>query len=370
VNRVKETTSEKVQAQHISAEVHAHTNLNILLPPTNMPKTLKRRSEALNNTRDDTPDDGNPPPRRRQRSASASSAASDASNAEESTQAAAGSSHETYVKKLVRLALAAEYSRTPIRRTDISAKIFNGSNSRSFKRVFEDTQEILRDTFGMQLVELPTREKTSLKDRRAATTQTKASAPTSKSWILISILPPAYRQAAIIRPAQHPTLEAESTYTALYSFVLSLIYLNKGALPDGKMERYLKRVNIESYTPLGSIEKLMQRMVKEGYVEKRRDTSSGEEVVEWVPGPRGRMEIGAKGVADMVHRVYAGAEADGETTEQEELTKKLERSLGIKLQARAGDDRDKEMGEEVDPPPTQQRRRGKQPAAQDEDSDD
>jgi hypothetical protein len=337
-----------------------------------MPKTLKRRSEALNNTRDDTPDDGHPPPRRRQRSASTSSPASSASDVEadpDSTQAP-DSSHETYVKKLVRLSLAAEYSRTPIRRTDISAKVFNNSNSRSFKRVFEDTQTILRATFGMQLVELPTREKTSLKDRRAATTQTKASAPTSKSWILISILPPAYRQAAIIRPAQHPTLEAESTYTALYSFVLSLIYLNKGALPDGKMERYLKRVNIESYTPLGSIEKLMQRMVKEGYVEKRRDTSSGEEVVEWVPGPRGRMEIGAKGVADMVQRVYAGAEADGETTEQEELTKKLERSLGIKLQARAGDDRDKEMGEEVDPPPTQQRRRGKQPAAQDEDSDD
>ena len=339
-----------------------------------MPKTLKRRSEALNNTRDDTPDDGHPPPRRRQRSASTSSAASSASGAEadadaDSTQAP-GSSHETHVKKLVRLSLAAEYSRTPIRRTDISAKVFNNSNSRSFKRVFDDTQTILRATFGMQLVELPTREKTSLKDRRAATTQTKASAPTSKSWILISILPPAYRQAAIIRPAQHPTLEAESTYTALYSFVLSLIYLNKGALPDGKMERYLKRVNIESYTPLGSIEKLMQHMVKEGYVEKRRDTSSGEEVVEWVPGPRGRMEIGAKGVADMVQRVYAGAEADGEITEQEELTKKLERSLGIKLQAPAGEDRDEEMREDGEPPPTQQHRRRNQPAAQDEDSDD
>lgn len=341
-----------------------------------MPKTLKRRSEALNNTRDDTPDDGHPPPRRRQRSASTSSAASSASGADadadadaDSTQAP-GSSHDTHVKKLVRLSLAGEYSRTPIRRTDISAKVFHNSNSRSFKRVFDDAQTILRATFGMQLVELPSREKTSLKDRRAATTQTKASASTSKSWILISILPAAYRQAAIVQPARHPTLEAESTYTALYSFVLSLIYLNKGALPDGKMERYLKRVNIESYTPLGSIEKLMQRMAKEGYVEKRRDTSSGEEVVEWVPGPRGRMEIGAQGVADMVQRVYAGAEADGEITEQEELTKKLERSLGIKFQAPANADGDEQMREDGEPPPTQQRRRGKQPAAQDEDSDD
>lgn len=332
-----------------------------------MPKTLKRRPEALNNARDDTPDDGNPPPRRRQRSASASSsAASEASGADE-TQVE-GSSHETYVKKLVRLSLAAEYSRTPIRRSDISTKVFNGSNSRSFKRVFADTQTTLRETFGMQLIELPTREKTSLKDRRAQTTQTKASAPTSKSWILISILPPAYRQPNIIRPSQHPTLESESTYTALYSFVLSLIYLNKGALADGKMERYLKRVNIESYTPLGSIEKLMQRMTREGYIEKRRDTSSGEEVVEWVPGPRGRMELGAKGVANMVQRVYAGAEAGGESAAEDGLTAKLERSLGIELQTQAPEDEG--MAEDGEPPPAQQHRRSTRHAAQDEDSDD
>jgi len=33
-----------------------------------------------------------------------------------------GSSHGQMVKKLVRLALASEYSRQPIRRTDITAK--------------------------------------------------------------------------------------------------------------------------------------------------------------------------------------------------------------------------------------------------------
>lgn len=315
-----------------------------------MPKTLKRRADALDNVRDDTPDHGNPPPRQRQRSASASSSAgTDASGADE-TQTE-GSSHETYVKKLVRLSLAAEYSRTPIRRSDISSKVFNGSNSRSFKRVFTDTQTTLRDTFGMQLIEMPTREKTSLKDRRAQTTQTKASGSTSsKSWLLVSILPQAYRVPAILQPSQHPTLESESTYTALYSFVLSLVYLNKGALADGKLDRYLKRVNIESYTPLGSIEKLMARMTKEGYIEKRRDTSSGEEVVEWVPGPRGRMEIGARGVASMVQRVYAGAEASDEQPEEHELTGKLERSLGIKLQAAPVED--EEMGEEEEGGPS------------------
>lgn len=334
-----------------------------------MPKTLKRRSDALNNARDDTPDDGNPPPRRRQRSASASSsAASDASGADETQPD--GSSHETYVKKLVRLSLAAEYSRTPIRRGDISTKVFVGTNSRTFKRVFEDAQKILMEIFGMQLVELPTREKTSLKDRRAQATQTKAPGSTSsKAWILISILPAAYKQnPAIVQPSQAGALESESTYTALYSFILSLIYLNKGALADGKMERYLKRVNVDSYTPLGSIEKLMQRMSKEGYIEKRRDTSSGEEVVEWVAGPRGRMEVGAKGVASMVQMVYAGAGGPGQgKVEEQELASKLERSLGIKL--RPERDQDEDMEEAEEPPPAQQQRRSKR-AAQRDDSDD
>jgi DNA-binding PadR family transcriptional regulator len=329
-----------------------------------MSRTLKRGSDALNNVRDDTPEGSNPPPRRRQRSSSAS--ASETSQPDEAQQE--GSSHETYVKKLVRLSLAAEYSRNPIRRTDISAKVFSGANSRSFKKVFDDAQKILMDTFGLQLVELPTREKTSLKDRRAQATQMKGpGATSSKSWILLSILPAAYKSnPAIVRPAQAPTVEAESSYTALYTFILSLIYLNNGALPDGKMDRYLKRVNIDTYTPIGSIEKLMQRMSKEGYIEKRRDTSSGEEVVDWVPGPRGRMEVGAKGVAGLVQRVYAGAEGE----EDDELTGKLERSLGIKLQPQRGEDEEMGDAEAEEVAPAQQQKRLSRRTRRDESGDD
>lgn len=334
-----------------------------------MPRTLKRRSDALNNVGDDTPEGSKPPPRRRQRSSSASSA--EASEPDETQNE--GSSHETYVKKLVRFSLAAEYSRTPIRRSDISAKVFNGANSRTFKKVFEDAQKILTDTFGLHLVELPTREKTSLKDRRAQATQTKAPGSTSsKSWILLSVLPSQYTtNPAIVRPAQAPAVEEESTYTALYSFILSVIYLNNGALADGKMDRYLRRMNSDMYTPLGSIEKVMQRMSKEGYIEKRRDTSSGEEVVEWVPGPRGRMEVGKKGVANMVKMVYAGAEADG-NGEDDELSGKVERSLGIKLKDQM--EGDEEMGDaeadETPPPARQQQQQRRRTRAEREESDD
>jgi hypothetical protein len=57
---------------------------------------------------------------------------------------------------LVRLALFQEERRTPLRRDEISKKGM-GSQRGAFKAVFEEAQNILRGTIGMELVELPTR---------------------------------------------------------------------------------------------------------------------------------------------------------------------------------------------------------------------
>lgn len=70
------------------------------------------------------------------------------------------------VKKLVRLALASEYSRQVIRRTDISAKVLGEQGARQFKPVFEGAQKALRARFGMELVELPAKEKVTIRERR------------------------------------------------------------------------------------------------------------------------------------------------------------------------------------------------------------
>ncbi|KAI0064965.1 MAGE-domain-containing protein [Artomyces pyxidatus] len=57
---------------------------------------------------------------------------------------------------LVRLALFQEQRRMPLRRDEISKKVM-GSQRGSFKVVFEMAQGILREVFGMELVELQTR---------------------------------------------------------------------------------------------------------------------------------------------------------------------------------------------------------------------
>ena len=75
-------------------------------------------------------------------------------------------------------------------------------------------------------------------------------------------------------------------------------------------------------TPVDKTDKLIQRLIKEGYIVKIKDSSSGEELVDYMVGPRGKVEVGEDGVAEFVKRVY-GQKAD------EDLDKRLERSLGL-----------------------------------------
>lgn len=70
------------------------------------------------------------------------------------------------VQKLVRLALSSEYARLPIRRADISAKVLLEQGARQFKPVFAGAQHELRSKFGMEMTELPTREKVTVSQRR------------------------------------------------------------------------------------------------------------------------------------------------------------------------------------------------------------
>jgi len=232
------------------------------------------------------------------------------------------------VKDLVRLALTSEYSRIPLRRPDISTKVL-GTQSRAFRTVFDAAQLALRQTFGMELVELPGKERTQLAERRKAVqarsqkggaSQAAASTGT-KSWILRSVLPARFHAPTILPPPKVPTVEAEAAYVGLYSFVVAVILISGGALAEAKLDRHLKRVNADQSTPVDRTDKLLTRMIKDGYIYKTKDTSSGDEVIEYLVGPRGRVEVGEGGVAGLVKRVYGGT--------SEELEKKIEASLRL-----------------------------------------
>ena len=254
------------------------------------------------------------------------------------------------IKKLVRLALATEFSRLPLRRADISTKgvcrvylwkayrkVANRfrvleQHNRMFKVVFAGAQQVLHETFGMKMIELPSKEKVTIAQKRAAQRAGGAGAlqggtsASSKSWILTSTLPSHLRNVAILAPTRNPGTASEAEYVGLYTFVVSTIYLSEGArVSEGKLERYLQRLNASEYVPSGvKTEEALRRMEKQGYIVKVREREpGGEETVDWMLGPRGKIEIGEKGVAGMVKAVYGKTDA-----QMEELEDKLERSLG------------------------------------------
>ncbi|KAI9774382.1 MAG: Altered inheritance of mitochondria protein 18 mitochondrial [Geoglossum simile] len=232
------------------------------------------------------------------------------------TQGPGGSTADQLAKKMVRLALACEFSRQPIRRADISAK---GPDGRRFKQVFEEAQKQLRDKFGMEMTELPIREKVTISQRRAAQ-RTEKAATTSKTYVLTSTLPPKYR--SMLPPPQAPTINLESSYIGLYTFLVSVISLSGGSIAEAKLERYLKRTNADQYTPVDKTEKLLHRLCKEGYLMRIKESSGGEEVVEYMVGPRGKVEVGSGGVAGLVRGVY------GESA-TEDLDARIWRSMGL-----------------------------------------
>ncbi|KAJ6589317.1 MAGE family-domain-containing protein [Mycena capillaripes] len=102
---------------------------------------------------------------------------------------------------LVRLAMFTEHKRVALRRDEISKKVL-GSNARAFPRVLARAQEILRNTLGMELVELRSRaeldkdtaapgngKEDDLEEARKATgVKKKAAAAGSKTYILRSTL--------------------------------------------------------------------------------------------------------------------------------------------------------------------------------------
>ncbi|KAL4941703.1 hypothetical protein BDV06DRAFT_212414 [Aspergillus oleicola] len=260
---------------------------------------------------------------------------------------------DVMVKKLVRLALSSEYSRQPIRRVDISNKVLGEQGSRQFKTVFAEAQKVLQDVFGMTLSELPGREKVTLQQRRAAQKVERPST-TNKSWILRSTLPSKYRKQDILQPTRAPM---EAAYTGLYTFIIGLILLNGGTLQEQKLERYLSRVNAETYTPIDRTDRFLQRLCKEGYLVRNRQMDGGDEIVEYMVGPRGKVEVGARGVAGLVREVYGrqGVNEDddltlGERERAKDFEFRLARSLGLSggpggRRQETDNDRDDDAGE-------------------------
>jgi melanoma-associated antigen len=156
----------------------------------------------------------------------------------------------------------------------------------------------------------------------AAQKNDKAGPTPTNAWVLVSTLPQKYRTSEILTPPRAPTVQQEASYVGLYSFVISLIYISGGTLPETKLNGLLGRVNADQNTPLGPTDRVIARMIKDGYIAKVKDNSTGDETVDYIVGPRGKVEVGTEGVSQLAKMVWPEAE-------QEDLQARLDRTFAM-----------------------------------------
>ena len=218
--------------------------------------------------------------------------------------------------------------------------------------MFELAQMQLKNVFGMQMVELPGREKFTLKERRGrsyhvkirsrlksiAAQKTKGAAKTTTSWILTTVLSSQYRMPTIIPPAPISSTSEEAAYIAICTVIVAVIQLNPtNSIPDHKLVRYLNRMNAAENMPMDKTANVLAKMQKQGYIVKTVDRSGDDETIDWRVGPRGKVEIGNKGIEGLVKAVYGNASPD-------DLQSRINRSLGMEV-ARGRDGEEEDEGE-------------------------
>lgn len=199
------------------------------------------------------------------------------------------------VKNFVRLALASEHTRTPIRREEISKKVFVNDHKRCFKLIYDRTQLRLQHTFGMKLVELPAKDRTKnmtmTQQRRNAHHQASANPTTSnykanRSWILQNILPPELKQ---ISQRQH--MESERNYNAVVMIILIIVVMSDDqTCTENRVISILERLSWTPQTSAGPFDEVITKMTRQAYVERVKDDQSVDGSYNLFVGPRGKME--------------------------------------------------------------------------------
>lgn len=142
-------------------------------------------------------------------------------------------------------------------------------------------------------------------------------------WVLQTTLPDEYRMPEILgpsRPLPQGHGNSEDAYVGLYTMAIALIMISGGKMAEGKLDRALRRMNADQTTPLGTKDKTLAAMIKDGYIVRVKESVSGDETVDYIVGPRGKVEVGREGVARLMRAMHRADEQSEELEEQMKRT--------------------------------------------------
>ncbi|KAI7862084.1 MAGE homology domain-containing protein, partial [Spinellus fusiger] len=228
------------------------------------------------------------------------------------------------VKDTVRYCLACEYKGTPIRREDITKKILQ-EHGKEYKRVQSMANTKLRELFGMEMVELPVR------DKGPSTHRKEKAVVVSRGYVLRNLLPEAYNAPDLIHIS-----DKEYATTGLVYVVLALIFVSEQTLSNGELlelAEHLDRLCVREEThAFGDRDKLIEGYVKQGYLARHKignagpsDTDTAADLqYEYTWGPRAKVEIPEENMVNFIASLYELQE-----TGLEELTNYIYKAAGF-----------------------------------------
>ena len=197
----------------------------------------------------------------------------------------------------------------------------------------------------------------------AAALKSKGGSTSSSSYELITILPIEYRTPSLIPPSKVISAEYEASYVGICTTVVSIIALSpEGKCLEAKLFRHFENLNIDENMLGEKRDTIMKKMAAQGYIHKIVERTADDETTEWTVGPRGKVEIGNRGIMGFVEAVYGDdAPPDIKDRLQRSLGMEMVNPKGVKEEKRGPAQEQEEEEEEEedngDPGPSTQRRR-------------
>ncbi|ORY40717.1 hypothetical protein BCR33DRAFT_740115 [Rhizoclosmatium globosum] len=204
---------------------------------------------------------------------------------------------DRFVKAFVRIALASQQKRVPVKREDLVKTVLSQQNAKVFAAVFDRAQKVLRSVFALELVRLDSKHSNRRKDPKA---KAQKEPTVRQEYILRSILPKHHQDfvASII-----PVDDDKTAKDTLLRIVLSLVLAEKRLVSSGNL---LKK---EALTERDC------RFVKEEYLDKLKNDETAQqqnagsaEDYQW--GPRAKVEFSEEEISVFVAKMFPVAETE------------------------------------------------------------